>query len=156
MDIFVIVFLTLLVAFLLYVGLTTYNKLNVLKRQIDVVYEEMTGIIREEFVLIGNILNTVDPSIDISEYREILKSYSIVSDPASMINCYIEMEAALRKTPLNVNMDEFNAKRNKISELRKDYNNLALAITNKTNSFPSNIFAKLFGFEQYMYFRSLD
>jgi LemA protein len=157
------------------VGLSgcSYNKFTSQEETVKQQWSEIQNQLQRRNDLIGNLVETVkgyaaqerDIFIQIAESRAKLSG---AKTPAEQIEAANEQSAALSRLLVIVEnypqlksnetfqrlMDEIAGTENRIAVARGRYNDAARNYNTLRRSFPSNVTAKVFGFQEYPYFEA--
>lgn len=155
-----------LIVVLGFVSIGSYNKLVSLKENVDSKYADIDVQLQRRCDLIPNLVNTVKGFTDhessvlasISDSRAKLAGASSVSEKAEanqelsnslsrllvVVENYPNIKADSQFTAL---MDNLEGTENRLAVARKDYNAAVETYNKAVKSFPSAIFASMFGFE---------
>lgn len=155
-----------LVVILGFASIGSYNKLVSLKENVDSKYSDIDVQLQRRCDLIPNLVNTVKGFTDhessvlanISDSRAKLAGASSVSEKAEanqelsnslsrllvVVENYPDLKADSQFTAL---MDNLEGTENRLAVARKDYNAAVESYNKAVRSFPSVIFASMFGFE---------
>ena len=155
-----------LIVVLGFVSIGSYNKLVSLKENVDSKYADIDVQLQRRCDLIPNLVNTVKGFTDhessvlasISDSRAKLAGASSVSEKAEanqelsnslsrllvVVENYPNIKADSQFTAL---MDNLEGTENRLAVARKDYNAAVETYNKAVKSFPSAMFASMFGFE---------
>ncbi len=155
------------VALLLIFGVTTYNGLVNAEVEVEEAYSGIETQLQRRYDLIPNLVNTVKGYTDYEGeiYTELADARSKLAGNGTMdekleaneelssaisrllvvVENYPELKANTQFTTLT---DELAGTENRIATARKDYNEKAKTFNTKQRTFPSNIIAGMFGFEE--------
>ena len=155
-----------LVVILGFVSIGSYNNLVSLKENVDSKYADIDVQLQRRCDLIPNLVNTVKGFTDhessvlanISDSRAKLAGASSVSEKAEanqelsnslsrllvVAENYPDLKADSQFTAL---MDNLEGTENRLAVARKDYNAAVESYNKAVRSFPSAIFASMFGFQ---------
>ena len=155
-----------LVVILGFASIGSYNKLVSLKENVDSKYADIDVQLQRRCDLIPNLVNTVKGFTDhessvlasISDSRSKLAGASSVSEKAEanqelsnsisrllvVVENYPDLKADSQFTAL---MDNLEGTENRLAVARKDYNAAVESYNKAVRSFPSVIFASMFGFQ---------
>lgn len=152
-------------------AVVAYNSLVSIKNQVENAWQQIDVQLKRRHDLIPNL---VEVAKDYMEYeqetlREVIEARNkavAATGPDSAIPAESLLGAALGRLFALVEnypdlkadesvgrlMEELSSTENKISFARQFYNDSAMANNNRIESFPSNIIARLFGFQDAVYF----
>ena len=156
----------------LFVG-TNYNSLVSLSEQVDQQYGVLESKLQRRYDLIPNLVNTVKGYLkheekvfsDIANARAALNKAGNVQEKIAADN---QLESALSRLLVVVEnypelksdkqmialMDELAGTENRISVERDNYNKVVMKYNKKVKSFPSNMIASAFKFDEKSYFKA--
>ena len=151
----------------------SYNRFTSQEETVKQQWAEIQNQLQRRNDLIGNLVETVkgyaaqerDIFIQVAESRAKLSG---AATPAAQIEAANEQSAALSRLLVVVEnypqlksnetfqqlMDEIAGTENRIAVARRRYNEAAQAYNTLRRSFPSNVTAKVFGFDEYPYFEA--
>jgi LemA protein len=151
----------------------SYNRFTSSEEQIKGAWSEVQNQLQRRNDLIGNLVETVKgyAAQERDIYTQIAESRSKLAGattPAQQIEAANEQSAALSRLLVIVEnypqlksnetfqrlMDELAGTENRIAVARKRYNDSILAYNQLRRRFPSNITAKVFGFQEYPYWEA--
>ena len=150
---------------------STYNKLNVLDENVDSSWAQVETLLKRRADLIPNLVNVVKGYADhesevLLGITEARSKFDSASTPKQYAEADTELSSALTKfyavvenyPELKANQnfialqDELAGTENRIAIGRKRYNDSVKEYNTTIRRFPTNIMAKLFGFEKREYF----
>lgn len=131
----------LIICFVVYV-IIIYNKLNILD-------EELFNIWKELKISIDNLVIKVN-DLKIVTLKNIVKDYKTDLDIMEIMEYYLKLEKRISKSRNN----ELKILINEINDMKLIYNNKVLKYNNMVNSLVYCFISKIFGFEEYTYFRN--
>jgi LemA protein len=151
----------------------SYNRFTSSEEAIKAAWSEVQNQLQRRNDLIGNLVETVKgyATQERDIYTQIAESRSKLAGattPAQQIEAANEQSAALSRLLVIVEnypqlksnetfqrlMDELAGTENRIAVARKRYNDSILAYNQLRRRFPSNITAKVFGFQEYPYWEA--
>jgi len=151
----------------------SYNKFTGQEETVKQQWSEIQNQLQRRNDLIGNLVETVKgyASQERDIYTQIAESRAKLSGattPAEQIEAANEQSAALSRLLVIVEnypqlksnetfqrlMDEIAGTENRIAVARGRYNDAARNYNTLRRSFPSNVTAKVFGFQEYPYFEA--
>lgn len=163
----------ILVALAAIVGVSSYNGLVSAKSNVDGQLANIEPQLQRRADLIPNLVETVkgyaahetEVIQNVSDARAKLAGATTPADQAQadnelssalsrllvVVENYPDLKADKQYTAL---MDELSGTENRIAVARKDYNDAVKTYNQKIHRFPTVIFAKLFGFDQAVYFEA--
>lgn len=177
-GIIIIVVVVILVVVLVVSAIAVYNKLVVLRNKVKNAWAQIDVQLKRRFDLIPNLVETVKGYA--THEKEIWDAFasargsytkaSQTGDVKGMSEANQTLGTALsrllvvqeRYPELQANsnfqtmMGDLKDSENKIQYARQFYNDTVLTYNNKCEMFPSNIFAKLFGFKLSEFFEITD
>ncbi len=170
MKIIVIVFIIVLAigALVMYI-LNNYNKLVLLKNASVSVWNDINNILKIRFEYATNYIAVIAPIVPvdiINRLQDVTARYRMILTVEEHFSLYEQLEKVLMDAKIIIEDKNFNDpnlvawqqafddNKMQLNQLRNDYNNTILKINNCVESFPTNIIAKLFGFQKWVYFRN--
>ncbi len=168
-----LIIVLVVVAIIIIYAIITYNGLVSLKNRVDDQWSQIDIELKRRFDLIPNLVNTVKgyanhESETLERVIKARNTYLSADSKSDAINADDELSNAISKLfalsesypdlKANENFKQLQSQleetENKISFARKFYNDTALKLNNKIQMFPSNIFAKMFGFVKVEFFQA--
>lgn len=150
---------------------STYNKLNVLDENVDSSWAQVETLLKRRVDLIPNLVSTVKGYADhesevLLGITEARSKFDSASTPEQYAEADTQLSSALTKfyavvenyPELKANQnfialqDELSGTENRIATGRRRYNDSVKEYNTTIRRFPTNIMAKLFGFEKREYF----
>ena len=169
-----LVILIVIVAILAIIGIgigMSYNEIVTLKEDISNEYSNIDVQLERRADLIPNLVNTVKGYVEheektiemITSAREnLLKADSVdekakanedLDNALNALMVIVENYPDLKANENFINLqDELAGTENRISTVRRDYNEAVKSYNTKIQKFPTNIIAKIFNFEKETYF----
>lgn len=167
----VLIVVLVLLVFIIGGSVSSYNKLVGYRESVDNQRANIDTQLQRRFDLIPNLVNTVKGyashetkiMTDIADARSKLMGAQSMTDKADadsalnsalsrllmVVENYPDLKADKQYTAL---MDELSGTENRIAVSRKDYNDAVKLYNRKIQSFPSTIYAGIFGFDKADYF----
>lgn len=162
-----------LAAVLVFAGISSYNGLVSLNEGVNGKWSQVENQLQRRSDLIPNLVNTVKgfaahEQKAISAVAEARAKLAGAQGPANKAQANGELDSALSRLLVVVEnypnlkadrnfqslMDELSGTENRIAVARKDYNDAVQVFNTKIRSFPTNIFAGMFGFGSKEYFKA--
>lgn len=169
-----LVILIVIVAILAIIGIgigMSYNEIVTLKENVSNEYSNINVQLERRADLIPNLVNTVKGYVEheektiemITSAREnLLKADSVdekakanedLDNALNALMVIVENYPDLKANENFINLqDELAGTENRISTVRRDYNEAVKSYNTKIQKFPTNIIAKIFNFEKETYF----
>ena len=169
-----LVILIVIVAILAIIGIgigMSYNEIVTLKENVSNEYSNINVQLERRADLIPNLVNTVKGYVEheektiemITSARENLLKANTVDEKAkanedldnalNALMVVVENYPDLKANENFINLqDELAGTENRISTVRRDYNEAVKSYNTKIQKFPTNIIAKIFNFEKEAYF----
>ena len=169
-----LVVLIVIVAILAIIGIgigMSYNEIVTLKENVSNEYSNINVQLERRADLIPNLVNTVKGYVEheektiemITSAREnLLKADSVdekakanedLDNALNALMVIVENYPDLKANENFINLqDELAGTENRISTVRRDYNEAVKSYNTKIQKFPTNIIAKIFNFEKEAYF----
>ena len=165
----------LIVIILIFIVIGMYNSLVRLRNQVKNAWSQIDVQLKRRYDLIPNLIETVKGYM--KHERETLESVTRMRTQAmeatgiadkgkaeGMLSSALgQLKIAFERYPdLKANQnflalqEELTSTENKISFSRQNYNDQVLSYNNKTEMFPSNILAGMFGFQKEVFFEIED
>lgn len=164
-----------LVLLIVFGAFSTYNSLVKAKENVNGKWADIETQLQRRADLIPNLVNTVkgyashetEVMTAVSDARAKLAGANSVEEKANannelsgalsrllvVVENYPDLKADAQYTAL---MDELAGTENRIQVARKDYNESVKSYNQKTKTFPSVIFANMFGFKEAQYFQAQE
>ncbi len=164
-----------IIAIVLIIIVAIYNRLVSLRNQVKNSWAQIDVQLKRRNDLIPNLINTVkgymkhEKSVleEVTKARTAIMNSSTVEDSAKASN---QLSGTLKSLfavsenypDLKANttflqlQEEITSTENKIAYARQHYNDIVMFFNNQVETFPSNIFAKLFGFDIKSSFEATD
>jgi LemA protein len=162
-----------LIVILVLWGVTAYNGLIALRNKVEEGWRQIDVELKRRHDLIGNLVETVKgyATQEREIFTQIAESRAKLSGattPSQQIEAANEQSAALARLLVVVEaypelksnetflrlMDQIEGTENRIAVARGRYNEAARNYNQLRRRFPSNVTAKVFGFEEYPYFEA--
>ena len=153
--------------------ISTYNSLNSLKGEVEEKQAVISAQLQRRSDLIPSLVNTVkgyaaheesvytaiadarSKLMGASTTEEMADANSELSSALSRLLVVVEQYPALKaNTNFIALQDELAGTENRITTARNDYNKVAKELNTKIRSFPTNLFAGMFGFLEVDYFEA--
>jgi LemA protein len=144
----------------------SYNKFTSQEEAVKSQWSEIQNQLQRRNDLIGNLVETVKGYA--KQERDVFAKLAGAKTPADQIEAANQQSAALSRLLVVVEnypqlksdqtfirlMDEISGTENRIAVARGRYNEAARNYNTLRRSFPSNVTAKVFGFQEYPYFEA--
>lgn len=163
----IVIAIVILLAILIIPVVSSYNNLVTLEQNVNIAESNIDTQLQRRSDLIPNLVNTVkgyasqekDIFTDIANARSKLAGATNVSEQANadgeLSNALSRLLVVVERYPdlkSNQNFQDLSVQlegtENRIAIARQDYNTAATAYNTKRKSFPTNIVASIFGFQE--------
>ncbi len=153
--------------------ISTYNGLNTLRSDVEAAEGTISTQLQRRSDLIPNLVNTVkgyaahetEVFTAIADARSKLSGANTLEEQAaandelssaiSRLLVVVEQYPTLKADASFVALqDQLEGTENRIAQARNDYNEVVKTFNTKIRSFPTSIFAGMFGFSEYSYFEA--
>lgn len=167
------VIIAVLVAVLAISGISSYNNLVAMNEAVNGKWSQIENQLQRRAELIPNLVNTVKgyaahEQQAIQSVTEARAKLAGAGGPAAKAEADAELNTSLKRLLVIVEnypnlkadqnfrslMDELSGTQNRIAVARKDYNDTVQTYNTKIRSFPTNMFAGMFGFGSKEYFKA--
>lgn len=169
------IIIAVIVALLAVMGVSGYNSLVALNENVNGKWSQIENQLQRRADLIPNLVNTVKGFA--AQERQVMQAVTDAraklagaQGPAAKAAADAELSSALSRLLVVVEnypqlksdanfralMDELSGTENRIAVARKDYNDAVQAYNARIQTFPTVIYARLFGFGPKEYFRAQE
>lgn len=161
-----------IIAIVIIMLVTSYNKLNTMDEKVDSSWAQVENVLKRRADLIPNLVNTVKGYAKhekevLTSITEARSKFNSANSPGEYADANTELNNALTKLyavvenypELKANenflnlQDELAGTENRIATERGRYNESVKEYNTTIRRFPTNILARLFGFEKREYFK---
>lgn len=141
----------IIIGLFIYYGIKDKRKLESMERKLDRKWKAIYKLIMLRF---NAAIEAKPKDKKLIELFDKFNNYEF-KDIEDIIVAYYELNHYLEDITLTLKYKKiFNTNKEEIDKAKLSYNNDALKMTNQVKMIPLNIYAKLFGYKKWVYFRN--